>query len=88
VKAIRLQIIFLSLLLFPSVAGAQDKKEKPKVVYEQRTEIDFDEMEVTGELVKPQGSVITARKRAVFDSFIKLRVNWDKEMKKSTKEIR
>ena len=77
---------FMLLLSFP--AYGQEKKEDRKIIYQERTEIDFDAMEVTGELVKPQGSVITDRKRAKFDSFIKLRVNWDKEMKKSLKEIR
>ena len=78
-------IFFMLLLSFP--AYGQEKNEDRKIVYQERTEIDFDAMEVTGELVKPQGSVIVDRKRAKFDSFIKLRVNWDKEMKKSTKEI-
>ena len=77
---------FVLLLSFP--AYGQEENEDRKIVYQERTEIDFDAMEVTGELVKPQGSVITDRKRAKFDSFIKLRVNWDKEMKKSLKEIR
>jgi hypothetical protein len=81
-------VIYLGLILLPLSATAQEIKEGREVTYAERTEINFDEMEVTGELIKPQGSVIVDRKRAEFDSLIDLRTNWDKEMKKSLKEIR
>jgi len=81
-------IIYLGLILLPLSATAQETEEGREVTYAERTEINFDEMEVTGELIKPQGSVIVDRKRAEFDSLIDLRTNWDKEMKKSLKEIR
>ena len=80
--------IIAFLILMPLSAHAQETVKPQKVTYAERTEINFDEMEVTGELIKPQGSVIVDRKRAEFDSLIDLRTNWNKEMKKSLKEIR
>ena len=88
INAVKKISVLFSLLLLSVPTFAQDKPENQNIVYQERTEIDFDEMEVLGELVRPQGSVITDRRRAVFDSFIRLRINWDKEMKESLKEIR
>ena len=88
INAVKKISVLLSLPLLSVPALAQDKPEDQNIVYQERTEIDFEEIEVVGELVKPQGSVITDRRRAVFNSFIRLRINWDKEMKESLKEIR
>ena len=82
---------FLTLLVFffIGVAHANDtKKEEPKVVYKERTEIDFESVEVSGELVRPQGSLVLERKRAQFNSMIPLRTDFDDEMEKSVEEIK
>ena len=50
--------------------------------------IDFEGVEVSGELVKPQGSLLLERKRAQFNSMIKLRTDFDDEMDKSVDEIK
>ena len=71
------------LFLLSSLAYADDPKEEPKVVYKQRTEIDFE-----GELVKPQGSLVLDRRHAKFNPMIKLRTNFDDEMDKSVQEIK
>ena len=79
----------LFLLLIMSVALADDTKiEEPKVIYKAKTEIDFEGVEVDGELVRPQGSLILDRKRAQFNSMIKLRTDFDDEMDKSVDEIK
>ena len=80
--------MFSFLFLFSSVSLADDPKEEPKVVYKAKTEIDFEGVEVEGELVRPQGSLILDRKRAQFNSMIKLRIDFDDEMDKSVDEIK
>ena len=73
----------------PSVAYADESKEQePKVVYKQRTEIDFEGVEVEGELVKPQGTLLMDRKRASFNSMVWIRSDFDDEMDKTIKEIK
>ena len=62
---VRCLILTASLVSVP--AFAQDEEE-PKVVYKSRTEIDFEGVEVDGELVKPQGALLLDRKRANFKS--------------------
>ena len=79
----------LFIILLSTVAIADnDAKEEPKVVYKARTEIDFEGVEIAGELVKPQGQLILDRQRAQFNPLIKLRIDFDDEMDKSVDEIK
>jgi len=61
--------------------------EDPKVVYKEKTEIDFEALELEGELVKPQGALVLERKKANFNPLIKLRKDFTIEINKSTTEI-
>ena len=79
-----LTFIFLSLL---NVAHAQNDEE-PEVKYKDKTEIDFEGVEVEGELVKPQGALLLERKRAHFNPLITLRSNFNKEMNGSVNDIK
>jgi len=79
---------YLVLFMFSGVAYADDTKEEPKVVYKQKTEIDFESVDVVGELVKPQGSLILDRKRAKFNSMVWIRSDFDDEMDKSIDEVK
>ena len=78
---------YLVLWLLSGVAYANDEEE-PKVVYKERTEIDFESVEVAGELVRPQGSLVLERKRAQFNSMIKLRTDFDDLMDDSVEEVK
>lgn len=79
--------LFLLLILGVSFAG-DSSNEEPKVVYKAKTEIDFEGVEIDGELVKPQGQLILDRQRAQFNPLIKLRTDFDDEMDKSVDEIK
>ena len=79
---------YILLLLLSGTAYADETEEEPKVVYKQRTEIDFEGVEIAGELVKPQGSLILDRKHAKFNPMIWVRTDFDDEMDKSVDEIK
>ena len=79
---------YLVLFILSGAAYADDKEEEPKVVYKQRTEIDFEGVEIEGELVKPQGSLVLDRIHAKFNPMIRLRTDFDDEMDKSVDEIK
>ena len=81
-------MIYFMILLTMNPALGQDKEEEPKVVYKQRTEIDFEGVEIEGELVKPQGSLILDRQRAKFNSLVWIRADFDDEMDKTIQEIK
>ena len=79
---------YLVLLMFSGIAFADDNQEEPKVIYKERTEIDFEGVEISGELVRPQGALVLDRRKAQFNSMIKLRTDFDDEMDKSVDEIK
>ena len=81
-------ILFILALLFPTMAHAQDKEEDRKVIYKERTEIDFESVDVTGALIKPAGALLIDRKRAQFNPLIRLRDDWKDEMKKSIDKVK
>ena len=74
----------LNLLLIVTLSRA----EEAQIVYKQKTEIDFEGVEVDGALVKPQGSLILDRKHAKFNPMIKLRIDFDDEIEQSVKEVK
>jgi len=77
----------ITLLVLASIAhGADDGDEK--VVYKQKTEIDFEDLEIEGVLQKPQSALILDRKKASFNPLIKIRVDWKDEIEQSVDEIK
>ena len=80
--------LLLTILLFAPAHAGDEEEESRDVVYKQRTEIDFEGVEIQGQLVKPQGALVLDRKRASFNPLIKLRTDFDDEMDKSVDEIK
>ena len=83
-------LLTVALAAFSSAAWAQDEEGDGdrKVQYKSRTEIDFEGVEVAGELVKPQGALLLDRKRASFNPLIKLRTDFNEEMSESVNEVK
>ena len=81
-------ILFILALLFPFAAHAQDKEEDRKVIYKERTEIDFESVDVTGALIKPAGALIISRKKATFPPLIELREDWNDELKRTIDKVK
>ena len=79
---------YLLLMLLASPAHADEPEEEPKVIYKQKTEIDFEGVEIAGELVRPQGTLILDRQRAKFNSMVWIRSDFDDEMDKSVEEVK
>jgi hypothetical protein len=83
---IRVVLAIFALGALAAPAHAQD--DDRKVVYKKKTEIDFEGVEVTGEMVKPQGALLLDRKRGSFNPLIKLRSDFNNEMDKSVDQIK
>ena len=79
---------YILLLLLSGTAYADETEEEPKVVYKQRTEIDFEGVEVEGSLVRPQGSLILDRKKGSFNPLIQLREDFEPELNNSVNYIK
>ena len=79
----------LPFALISTSAFAQEVDEQGRtVVYKSKTEIDFEGLEMTGELVKPQGALLLDRKRASFNPLIRLRTDFNEEMAESVDEVK
>ncbi len=80
------------LLLLVSMALAGDEVERDadgnRVVYKQKTEIDFEDLEIEGILQKPQSALVLERKKASFNPLIKLRTDWNDAMEQSVDEVK
>ena len=70
-----------------SGAGAEESAGR-RITYKSKTEIDFEGIEVAGELVKPQGALLLDRKRGSFNPLIKLRADFNLEMDNSVDQIK
>ena len=84
--------MFTFLLLLTAIAAADepqdDSAENRRIIYKEKTEIDFEGLELEGELIKPQGALLLERKSAKFNPLIKLRTDFDVEMSDSVREIK
>lgn len=80
--------VLILALFFPFPANAQERGDNERFIYKQRTEIDFDGVDIQGTLVKPQGTLLLDRRAASFNPLIKLRENWNLEMKESIRTMK
>lgn len=75
------------ILLMTSLVFGQEDNNK-NIKYQKQTEIDFEGLDITGELVKPTGSLIQLRTTATFNPLIRLRTDFDIEMSDSVNLIK
>lgn len=91
-RTLRLTVALCALPFMTLSAFAQDEEvgddTSREVKYKERTEIDFEGVDVNGELVKPQGQLLLDRRKADFNPLIKLRDSFDTEMKQSVDEVK
>ena len=77
----------LFIFILSSLALAADPDPEPKIVYKEKTEIDFEALDIEGELIKPQGALLLERSKAAFNPLIRLRKDFNVEMSDSVKSI-
>jgi len=74
-------IAIVLVLGIPLFVNAQEKKPAPpqadpKVQYEKKTVIDFEDDTIQGDLTRPDGEYVEARKRVAHSNLIQVRENW------------
>jgi hypothetical protein len=81
-------LALLTLLAFPIAPLAQDKAEpKPKVVYEKRTEINFEDDTISGDLKRPDGEYVEARRKVSHSNLIRVREDWREKVMQASGEL-
>ena len=81
-------LALLMLLSLPSVPLAEDKPApKPNVVYEKRTEIDFEAETLDGDLKRPDGEYVEARRKVSHSNLIRIREDWREKVLQASGEL-
>jgi len=75
-------------MIYLLIALALAEEPSPTVVYKKQTEIDFEAVDIEGQLVKSEGTLVQERQEALFNPLIKLRMDWDEEISQSVSEIK
>jgi hypothetical protein len=76
-------------LLSGTALGQETDEDSGRAIkYKERTEIDFDSVDVSGDLIKPQGMLLMDVKRKQFNPLIRLREDFNEEMKQSVDEVK
>lgn len=91
VHMIRPATLLLATLALAAPAFAQDDVDAEtgqKIKYKERTEIDFEGLDVQGELIKPSGALLMDVKRNQFNPLIRFREEFKKEMLQSVDEVK
>lgn len=77
----------LALLALPALAQ-EDNEDGANVRYRARTEIDFEDVSVDGELKKPHGAYLLDKRQSSFNPLIRMQEDFNEEMKESVNQIR
>lgn len=87
--------LVLAASFMSSVSYAQDEDlggdeavDGKKVVYQKETDINFEGLDVQGEIKKPTGAYLLERKKSNFSPLIKFKQNWDEEVVRSMEQTR
>lgn len=75
----------LIAVAFAAPAMAQDDQN---VRYKKKTEIDFEDVGVDGELKKPHGAYLLDKRQSTFNPLIRLKEDFNKEMIESVNQVR
>lgn len=80
------------VLLFSSFvalsAETSEKKGLEKVSYEKNTKLDFEDRDVDGQFLSPDGRAVKGEKNLYFDSMFEDRKNFSKELLRSSEAVR
>jgi hypothetical protein len=77
----------LAALVLPLTAWGQEKKTEPRIEYEKKTVINFDDDTIQGDLTRPDGEYVEARKRVNHSNLIKIREEWRDKVKQSAADM-
>ncbi len=84
------KLLWLSSFLLALPALGQDKAEKKggeNVVYKKTTEFSFEDDTIEGDLTKPDGEYVEARKRVKHSNLIRIREEFKDKVMQSVGEL-
>ena len=81
------RLILMAVLALPVFALGEDPKPEPRVEYEKKTVINFDDDTIQGDLTRPDGEYVEARKRVTHSNLIKIREDWRDKVKQAAGDM-
>ena len=81
------KVLLLAVLAVPLASMAEEGKPPPKVEYEKKTVINFDDDTIQGDLTRPDGEYVEARKRVEHSNLIRIREDWREKVKQASREM-
>ncbi len=88
------QVLLAMLLLAPLGASAQDAKgqaqaqgQQPKIEYEKKTVINFEDDTIEGDLKRPDGEYVEARQKVEHSNLIRIREDWREKVMQSSGDL-
>jgi hypothetical protein len=79
----------LLVVAFALPAGAEEQviREADKTIVKKKTVIDFTDVAVEGELIKPEGSYSVSKRKTTFKTLIRVRDSFSPELRKSVENL-
>jgi hypothetical protein len=83
-----LYLFAMAMVVTTEVFAQKQSGSKEKVVYEKNTRIDFEEKEVDGKFMSPDGKGVNSERRLEFDSLLDPKNSFSKELKRDSGAVR
>jgi hypothetical protein len=72
----------------PLLGAAQEKSQpEPKVEYEKKTVINFEDDTIEGDLKRPDGEYVEARQKVDHSNLIRIREDWREKVMQSSGDL-
>lgn len=86
---VRLLMPALLVVVLAMPAGAEEQviREADKTIVKKKTVIDFTDVAVEGELIKPEGSYSVSKRKTTFKTLIRVRDSFSPELRKSVENL-
>ncbi len=85
------RIAALALAVAGGTAAAPEPapgpKPEPRIEYEKKTIINFDDDTIQGDLTRPDGEYVEARRKVGHSSLIRIRESWREKVKQAGSEL-
>ena len=87
------KVLMVIALAFPLFAAAQSSQKdapaqaQPKVEYEKKTVINFEDDTIEGDLKRPDGEYVEARRKVDHSNLIKIREDWREKVMQSSGDL-
>ncbi len=83
-----LKLLLAMLASAPLLAAAQEKTQpQPKVEYEKKTVINFEDDTIEGDLKRPDGEYVEARQKVDHSNLIRIREDWREKVMQSSGDL-